>query len=98
MYKLVTYEGVTSVTRLSDGASIPQSTDNSDYLTYLAWVAAGNTPEPADPPYVPTYKELRAKEYPSPDDYLDGIVKGDTAQVQAYISACLAVKAKYPKV
>ena len=26
-----------------------------------------------------------------------GIVKGDTAQVQAYIDACLAVKAKYPK-
>ena len=30
-------------------------------------------------------------------DYLDGIVKGDTAQVDAYIAACLAVKAKYPK-
>jgi len=24
-------------------------------------------------------------------------VKGDTAQTQAYIDACLAVKAKYPK-
>lgn len=43
------------------------------------------------------YKELRAKEYPSITDYLDGIVKGDNAQVQAYIDACLAVKAKYPK-
>jgi hypothetical protein len=30
-------------------------------------------------------------------DYLDGIVKGDDAQVQAYIDACLAVKNKYPK-
>ena len=28
---------------------------------------------------------------------IDGIVKGDTEQVQAYIDACLAVKAKYPK-
>jgi len=28
---------------------------------------------------------------------LDGIVKGDTAQVQKYIADCLAVKAKYPK-
>ena len=26
-----------------------------------------------------------------------GKVKGDQAQVQAYIDACLAVKAKYPK-
>jgi len=43
------------------------------------------------------YKELRAAEYPPITDYLDGIVKGDNAQVQAYIDACLAVKEKYPK-
>ena len=43
------------------------------------------------------YKGLRATEYPPITDYLDGIVKGDNAQVQAYIDACLAVKAKYPK-
>jgi hypothetical protein len=30
-------------------------------------------------------------------DYLDGLVKGDTEQMQSYIDACLAVKAKYPK-
>jgi hypothetical protein len=43
------------------------------------------------------YKEKRAAEYPSFIDYLDGIVKGDNAQVQAYIDACNAVKNKYPK-
>ena len=43
------------------------------------------------------YKDKRATEYPLFTDYLDGIVKGDNAQVQAYIDACLAVKAKYPK-
>jgi hypothetical protein len=43
------------------------------------------------------YKDLRAAEYPPITDYLDGIVKGDNAQVQAYIDACLAVKTKYPK-
>lgn len=43
------------------------------------------------------YQRLRAAEYPPMADYLDGIVKGDQAQVQAYIDACLAVKAKYPK-
>jgi hypothetical protein len=43
------------------------------------------------------YQRDRAKEYPDFKDYLDGIVKGDTAQVQAYIDACNAVKAKYPK-
>jgi hypothetical protein len=45
----------------------------------------------------PTYAELRAAEYPPMADYIDGIVKGDAAQVQAYIDACLAIKAKYPK-
>lgn len=43
------------------------------------------------------YQELRAAEYPDFRDYLDGIVKGDQNQIQAYINACLAVKAKYPK-
>jgi|TARA_R110002020_G_scaffold72532_2_gene186588 hypothetical protein len=43
------------------------------------------------------YKEQRAEEYPPMADYLDGIVKGDDAQVQKYINDCLAVKAKYPK-
>jgi len=43
------------------------------------------------------YQRDRVKEYPDFKDYLDGIVKGDTAQVQKYIDDCLAVKAKYPK-
>jgi hypothetical protein len=43
------------------------------------------------------YQRQRAAEYPPITDYIDGVVKGDQAQVQAYIDACLAVKAKYPK-
>jgi hypothetical protein len=43
------------------------------------------------------YQRLRAPEYPPMTDYLDGLVKGDTEQMQSYIDACLAVKAKYPK-
>jgi hypothetical protein len=43
------------------------------------------------------YQRLRAQEYPSVTDYLDAVVKGDLEQQQAYIDACLAVKAKYPK-
>ena len=43
------------------------------------------------------YISKRQAEYPPQADYLDAIVKGDTAQQQAYITACLAVKAKYPK-
>jgi hypothetical protein len=43
------------------------------------------------------YQRLREKEYPDFKQYLDGIVKGDQEQIQAYIDKCLAVKAKYPK-
>jgi len=43
------------------------------------------------------YKYQRATEYPPITDYIDGVVKGDQEQIQAYIDACLAVKAKYPK-
>ena len=43
------------------------------------------------------YQRLRAAEYPPMSDYLDGVVKGDQAQVDKYVADCLAVKAKYPK-
>ena len=44
-----------------------------------------------------SYIENRAREYPPITDYLDGIVKGDQAQIAKYIADCQAVKAKYPK-
>jgi hypothetical protein len=43
------------------------------------------------------YQRLREREYPDFRQYLDGIVKGDETQMQAYIDACNAVKLKYPK-
>lgn len=47
--------------------------------------------------YRAEYAVNRRKEYPPITEYLDGIVKGDQAQIQAYIDKCLAVKEKYPK-
>lgn len=44
------------------------------------------------------WADTRAKAYPIPFDYVDGIVKGDINQQEEYIQACLAVKAKYPKI
>ena len=55
-----------------------------------AAISAANAP-------VLTYAQKRVAEYPPMTDYIDGIVKGDQAQVDAYVAACLAVKAKYPK-
>lgn len=51
MYKLVnnSYGGEASmIQRLSDNAFIPMSEANTDYQAYLAWLEAGNTPEPAE--------------------------------------------------
>ena len=51
MYKLIknaiTGE-INSVLRLSDNAFIPFDPDNTDFVEYQKWLAAGNTPTPAD--------------------------------------------------
>ena len=43
------------------------------------------------------YIAKRQADYPPFTDYLDGIAKGDQAQINKYIADCQAVKAKYPK-
>ena len=48
MYKLTKYPN--QVQRLSDNAFIPFDPDNRDYAEYLAWLAEGNEPLPADAP------------------------------------------------
>jgi hypothetical protein len=49
MYKLINKNNeLISVVRLSDNASIPLDPANTDYQAYLAWVAEGNTPLPAE--------------------------------------------------
>ena len=51
MYQLISSNltGFQSVLR-SDGWSIPFDPANTDYQAYLAWLEAGNTPEPAPEP------------------------------------------------
>jgi hypothetical protein len=52
MYKLnktnTLFPDANSVTRTTDGACIPFDPDNTDYQAYLAWLAEGNEPLPAE--------------------------------------------------
>lgn len=45
------------IVRIEDGAFIPADPANADYAAYLAWVAEGNSPQPADP-VVPSIPEV----------------------------------------
>jgi hypothetical protein len=38
------------VYRIADNAFIPFDNQNTDYVAYLAWLAEGNEPLPADQP------------------------------------------------
>tara|TARA_B100001769_G_C21834947_1_gene453289 strand:- start:72 stop:251 length:180 start_codon:yes stop_codon:yes gene_type:complete len=35
------------IIRKEDNAHIPEDVNNADWQAYVAWVAAGNTPDPA---------------------------------------------------
>lgn len=50
-YKLVATS--TTIIRTDDGSFIPADPDNADYQVYLGWLAAGNSPDAADPVVVP---------------------------------------------
>jgi len=88
MNHLAIYKLYPTVVTIDDGAGAFDANGNKVEID-LALVNAWVDPE--------AYKAKRAAEYPPMTDYLDGIVKGDNAQVQAYIDACNAVKNRYPK-
>ena len=49
MYKLLVTPLETNILRVEDWAVIPMNEQNTDYQTYLAWVAEGNVAEEWNP-------------------------------------------------
>jgi hypothetical protein len=76
------------VVTIDDGAGAFDKDGNKVEID-MALVDAWQDPE--------AYIAKRQREYPPITDYIDGVVKGDQAQIDKYIADCLAVKAKYPK-
>ena len=79
--------------KTTDNGIVQLTSEEEAELNALATASANKLSELAQT----KYQRNRAAVYPSINDYIDGVVKGDQAQIQAYIDACLAVKAKYPK-
>ncbi|MFN5348811.1 MAG: hypothetical protein ACK5A0_04640 [Polaromonas sp.] len=88
MYKLTT-----SSTRIirADGAIIPADYANTDYIGYLAWLAKGNTVQPADVPPAPTaIDKIRELEAKHEDDQRK-------LNRQAAIDTALTIACRHPK-
>ena len=93
MYKLTNSK---LLVRAADGACIPNDERNTDYQAYLAWLAEGNTPEPAAPP-TKTLSDLKREIDAQRDKQLnDGFTYDGTlwhcdqafqAQIQGFILA-----------
>lgn len=65
MYKL----NQNSIIRIADNAHIPLDKGNTDYQQFLAWLANGNTPEPADIPDPQIAINTKAKQYLADTDW-----------------------------
>ena len=89
MYKLTNSP---SITRLSDGASIPADPANTDYAAYLQWLSEGNTPTPAAIPPAPTSEQILESVVAAIQGRLDNFAK--TRGYDGILSACTYASSK----
>ena len=93
-YKIEKQKENVFLVTFEQGDQMKFACDEADLESNIAWYIQNK----ASPQELPEpYGLKRQREYPPITDYIDGVVKGDQAQIDAYIAACQAVKAKYPK-
>lgn len=87
-----------SVTRLSDGASIPSDPANTDYQDYLRWIQLGGVPNPPDSM---SLTEINAPIYAQLDELdrksIRALREGDAARVDQIEEAAQTLRSMLQK-
>lgn len=94
MYQLTTSS---NIIRITDRACIPADPANTDFAAYQRWLAAGNTPQPADPPPAPDHAALRRAAYAAESDPIFFMAARGEATPQQWLDKIAEIKARYPE-